>query len=233
MNCESLLQNTTQSLGSTTTTTTTMMGPSRSPPSSNNEETEADGQKICREQPITQVPVSVKIIASSDLQVVDPPSIIVVEICREQPIIPVPVSVKSIVSSDLQAMNSPSILVVEDTAMCAKLLCMTLRKLLCSAKWVKNGQEAVDLLRTSEPGMYNFILMDLRMPVMDGLTATAIIKKELKLDIPVIALTGDTSRDVKSQCEKIGFAEFCGKPLKRDQLLNVIEKYSGHRCVTK
>jgi CheY-like chemotaxis protein len=176
-----------------------MMGPSKKPLSSNNEVKEADEQKICREQPITPVPVSVKSIVSSDLQVTDP----------------------------------PSILVVEDTAACAKLLCMTLRKLLCSAQWVKNGQEAVDLLRASTPGMYNFILMDLRMPVMDGLTATAIIKKELKLDIPVIALTGDTSRHVKSQCEKIGFAEFCGKPMKRDKLLNIIEKYTDHRCVTK
>jgi two-component system sensor histidine kinase/response regulator len=110
---------------------------------------------------------------------------------------------------------------------------MTLRKLLCPATWVQNGQEAVDLLRKSTPGIYKLILMDLRMPVMDGLTATAIIKKELKNDIPVVALTGDTSSDVKSQCEAIGFSEFCGKPMKRDHLLNVIEKYTGYCCVTK
>jgi DNA-binding NarL/FixJ family response regulator len=79
--------------------------------------------------------------------------------------------------------------------------------------------------------MYSLILMNLRMPVMDGLTATSIIKKELKSDIPVIALTGDTSPDVKIQCEEIGFAEFCGKPMKKDQLLNLIEKYTGYRFV--
>jgi CheY-like chemotaxis protein len=152
---------------------------------------------------------------------------------REQSITPVPIPARSIASCGLQAMDPPSILVVEDTAMCAKLLCTTLRKALCSATWVQNGQEAVDLLRASAPGMYNLILMDLRMPVMDGLTATAIIKKELKINTPVIALTGDTSQDVKSQCEAIGFSEFCGKPMTRAQLLNIVEKYTGYRCVTK
>ncbi len=87
---------------------------------------------------------------------------------KEQPITPVSVPVKTIASSGLEAMDPPSILVVEDTAMCAKLLCTTLGKALCSATWVQNGQEAVDLLRASIPGMYSLILMDLRMPVMDG-----------------------------------------------------------------
>jgi PleD family two-component response regulator len=79
---------------------------------------------------------------------------------REQPITPVPIPVKSIASSGLQAMDPPSILVVEDTEMCAKLMCMVLRKALCSATWVDNGQKAVDLLRESVPGMYSLILMD-------------------------------------------------------------------------
>jgi CheY-like chemotaxis protein len=152
---------------------------------------------------------------------------------RELYITPVPVPMQSIASSGLQAMNPPSILVVEDTAMCAKLLCTTLTKVQSSTTWVQNGQEAVDLLRASAPDMYNLIVMDLRMPVMDGLTATAIIKKELKINTPVIALTGDTSQDVKSQCEAIGFSEFCGKPMTRAQLLNIVEKYTGYRCVTK
>jgi CheY-like chemotaxis protein len=151
----------------------------------------------------------------------------------DQPIIPVPVPVKNIASRGLNAMDTPSILVVEDTAMCAKLLCMMLQKSHCSATWVDNGQKAVDLLRESLPGMYSLILMDLRMPVMDGLTATTIVKKELKNNIPVIALTGDTSSDVKGKCEEIGFAEYCVKPMKKDQLLAIIQKYTGFQCVQK
>jgi CheY-like chemotaxis protein len=153
-----------------------------------------------------------------------------IKICREQPITPVPLPVQNIPSSGLGSTDPPSILVVEDTAMCAKLLCMILRKTGCSTTWVENGQMAVDLLRDSVPGMYSLILMDLRMPVMDGLCATAIIKKELKITIPVIALTGDTSADVKSQCKEIGFTEYCNKPMKKDQLLGIIEKYTGYRA---
>jgi CheY-like chemotaxis protein len=152
--------------------------------------------------------------------------------CREQTMTSVPIQVKNIASSGLKAMDPPSILVVEDMAICAKILCMTLRKAGCSVTWADNGQKAIDLLRESTPGMYSLILMDMRMPEMDGLTATAIIKKELKITIPVIALTGDTSADVKRQCEEIGFADFYEKPMMKNQLLSVIEKYTGHCCVT-
>jgi signal transduction histidine kinase/ActR/RegA family two-component response regulator len=174
------------------------------------------------------VPASKELAVSSDQEQVGDGRPI--KFYREQTITPVPVPMKSIACSGLKATDPPSILVVEDTAMCAKLLCMMLRKARCSTTWVDNGQKAVDLLRNSMPGMYSLILTDLRMPVMDGLTATTIIKKELKITIPVIALSGETSADVKNQCEEIGFAEFCNKPMKRDQLLDIIEKYTGYRC---
>jgi CheY-like chemotaxis protein len=183
--------------------------------------------------PVTSLPVadSKKRAASSDQEKTAGGRPI--KFFREQPITLVPVPAKAIASSGLDGMDPPSILVVEDTEMCAKLMCMMLRNANCSATWVENGQEAVDLLRESMPGMYSLILMDLRMPVMDGLTATAIIKKELKSDTPVIALTGDTSANVKSQCDEIGFAEYCVKPMKKVQLLDIIEKYTGYCCVQK
>jgi two-component system sensor histidine kinase/response regulator len=64
------------------------------------------------------------------------------------------------------------------------------------------------------------------MPVMDGLTATKLIRDELKISIPVVALTGDTSIDLKEQCEKIGFDDFCNKPLKRQDLMRIIETHT-------
>jgi PAS domain S-box-containing protein len=181
---------------------------------------------LFKEQPIATVPASKKRAWSGQNEVEDKH----IKFLKERSIMQVPILMKDVACNGLKALDRPSILVVEDTAMCAKLLCMTLRKALCSATWVDNGQKAVDLLRESTPGMYSLVLMDLRMPVMDGLTATAIIKNELKIDIPVIALTGDTGPDVKRQCDEIGFDEFCGKPLKRDQLLAIIQKYTGYHC---
>jgi len=122
----------------------------------------------------------------------------------------------------------PSVLVVEDTKICAKMLMMTLRKFNCSTKLAENGKIAVDILRDAMPGTYNLILMDLRMPVMDGLEATRIIKNELKIDTPVVALTGDDNDITRTACEKIGFDGFQGKPMKRPILKEVLKKFTGY-----
>jgi PAS domain S-box-containing protein len=128
----------------------------------------------------------------------------------------------------LTAMDRPSVLVVEDTALCAKLLCKALGTFQCSSSWAANGQEAVDMLRSSTPNLYDLILMDLRMPVLDGLGATEIIKNELKLTTPVVALTAETNNDIRAECSEVGFDDFCTKPLKRDQLKQVIQKHTGY-----
>jgi PAS domain S-box-containing protein len=135
---------------------------------------------------------------------------------------------KAKVASDgLKAMVCPSILVVEDVAVCAKLLCTILRQLNCSTKWVQNGQEAVDALRQN-PDLYSLVFMDLRMPVMDGITATRIIKNELKVKTPIVALTGEGGTEIKKECLDIGFDAYCNKPMKRDHLLTVIKEHTGY-----
>jgi len=144
-------------------------------------------------------------------------------------VIPEPtVSNADIVCKGVCSMDPPSILVVEDVTTCAKLLCMSLRRANCATTWVENGQLAIDILKSSAPGMFNLILMDLRMPVMDGLTATKIIKDELKINIPIVALTGDAGEETKTQCMEIGFDEYCNKPMRRAELLGIIKKYTGY-----
>jgi len=144
-------------------------------------------------------------------------------------VIPEPtVSNADIVCKGVCSMDPPSILVVEDVTTCAKLLCMSLRRANCATTWVENGQLAIDILKSSAPGMFNLILMDLRMPVMDGLTATKIIKEELKITIPIVALTGDAGEETKTQCMEIGFDEYCNKPMRRAELLGIIKKYTGY-----
>jgi len=122
----------------------------------------------------------------------------------------------------------PSVLIVEDTKMCAKMLTMILGKFGCSTKWVENGKLAVDEMRTCTPGTYDLILMDLRMPVMDGLEATTLIKNELKDPTPVVALTGDFNEKTQKECEIIGFEDFRGKPMKRNDLKELIKQFTGY-----
>merc|ERR1711966_602665 len=83
-------------------------------------------------------------------------------------------------------------------------------------------------VKASMPGQFDLILMDLRMPVMDGLEATKLIREELKMmDIPILALTGEKSDDIQSECEGIGFTDFFSKPLPKKKLEEAIAKYKA------
>jgi len=123
-----------------------------------------------------------------------------------------------------------SVLIVEDTDICARLLGMQLKKMKCSTQRAENGQVAIDILQKSMPGQFDLILMDLRMPVMDGLKATKLIREELKMvDIPILALTGEKRDDIQSECEGIGFTDFFSKPLPKKKLEETIAKYKALR----
>jgi len=107
---------------------------------------------------------------------------------------------------------------------------MQLKKMKCSTQRAENGRIAFDLLKTSLPGTFDLVLMDLRMPVMDGMVATKLIRNELQMkDLPIIALTGEMSADIRSECEAIGFDGFYPKPLKGDHLQDLIDMYKEAR----
>jgi len=124
---------------------------------------------------------------------------------------------QAVASCGVKASLPFSVLIVEDTDICARLLAMQLKKLKCSTQRAENGQVSIDLLMGPLPGTFDLVLMDLRMPVMDGLEATKLIQKELNLTLPIVALTGELSQDIKSECEGIGFDDFYSKPLKKDK----------------
>jgi PAS domain S-box-containing protein len=113
----------------------------------------------------------------------------------------------------LKALDSPHVLVVEDTPTAANILCMLLKRLGCSTDRAENGQLAVDMLRGSAEGLYDLVLMDLRMPVMDGFEATRIIKEEKLTEALVVALTAEDSSDVRTRCADLGFDGFYSKPM--------------------
>jgi CheY-like chemotaxis protein len=70
--------------------------------------------------------------------------------------------------------------------------------------------------------------MDLRMPVMDGLTATKLIREELKMnDLPILALTGERRGDIETECDGIGFTDFYQKPLPKKKLEDLVKQYKA------
>jgi len=145
----------------------------------------------------------------------------------EPPVYEKMVQASCVAGTGLKALEAPHVLVVEDTEMCAIVLQMLLQKLGCSSDHAENGEVALQMLSQAQPGLYSMILMDLRMPVMDGFEATRIIKETYFLET-VVALTADDSFDVREKCEAIGFDDFATKPLNWEGLASLLEKHTGH-----
>ncbi len=88
--------------------------------------------------------------------------------------------------------------------------------------WVKNGQEAVEICRSDKN--IDLVLMDVKMPLMDGYTATKSIKS-LRKNLPVIALTAYAGEIEKEDSRKAGCDDYLSKPVKSVDLLPLINKY--------
>lgn len=86
----------------------------------------------------------------------------------------------------------------------------------------KNGQEAVDLCQEAKE--IDLILMDIKMPVMNGHEATEIIKSKFP-DLPIIAQTAYSTEEDKKQAIKFGCDDFISKPLNVEKLFGMINKY--------
>ena len=85
-----------------------------------------------------------------------------------------------------------------------------------------NGKDAVSMAKKHH---YDLILMDIKMPIMDGLEATKAIKAEYP-DLPVIAQTAYTSNDERKSIMAAGCDEYIAKPVKKQKLLSILQKYA-------
>ncbi len=94
---------------------------------------------------------------------------------------------------------------------------------------VQDGQLAVDRLRES-PDAFDAVLMDVQMPVLDGLAATRLIRSELKLTrLPIIALSAGVLEEERRQTQEAGMTDFHPKPIDIDELTRLIRRWSPAR----
>jgi CheY-like chemotaxis protein len=129
-------------------------------------------------------------------------------------------------TSDTNSGKKP-ILIVEDLAANRELFSLQLQQFGLASQSVKNGREAIELLE-ADPNAFSMILMDLQMPVMDGLTAAQLIRhSELNTDrhIVIIALTANRAVESREQCLQAGMDDFINKPVTLDKLSELLSKW--------
>lgn len=114
------------------------------------------------------------------------------------------------------------VLIVEDNHINQAFLVTFLRKYGIPSVVVGNGLEAVNYLKTQT---VDLILMDIQMPVMDGLTATQQIRNELGLSTPVVAVTSNPEYEARPRCREAGMDDFLSKPIQKKQLEAVLERF--------
>ncbi len=117
------------------------------------------------------------------------------------------------------------ILVGEDSSIIINLTKSVLAFENYSMKAARNGKQVLEFLEKED---FDLILMDLNMPILDGVECTKQIRAlsdPVKSKLPIIAISGNINNYSMDEFRKIGFNEFLQKPLDFDKLLATVKKY--------
>ena len=115
-----------------------------------------------------------------------------------------------------------TILIAEDEAVSKFLFEKALKKTKANLFFVKNGKEAVEMVR--ENSEIDAVIMDIRLPLMDGLEATAKIK-ELIPEMPVIIQSAYAMQSTREEALESGCDDFITKPIKVETLLAILHRH--------
>ncbi|TSE19392.1 Signal transduction histidine-protein kinase BarA [Tepidimonas alkaliphilus] len=120
------------------------------------------------------------------------------------------------------------ILVVEDNAINQQVARDLLQREGAQVTLAEHGQQALDRLK-AHPDGWDVVLMDMQMPVMDGLQATQAIRQRLGLtELPIVAMTANAMASDREACLAAGMNDHIGKPFAIDQLVRVLLRWAPH-----
>lgn len=136
-------------------------------------------------------------------------------------------------ATDLTDNNKPvegevNILLAEDNMINVMLAKALINKMGCHFCLAENGEQTLKILKENPVNTFDLILMDVHMPVLDGLAATKAIRKmdnKGKANIPIIALTANAFDEDKVMCLKVGMDDYLTKPLIESDFRAIIEKF--------
>jgi len=125
--------------------------------------------------------------------------------------------------AELAAIAGARLLLVEDNEMNQEVAAELLRDVGCQVAVAANGQEAVDMVHANP---YDLVLMDMQMPVMDGLTATREIRSDPRFtDLPIVAMTANVMAQDREKCLAAGMVDFIAKPIEPDDLWRALVRW--------
>ena len=145
-----------------------------------------------------------------------------------------PLTQEKIVPSETTWLNDGSlqgkhILLVEDNPLNTEIATLLLEKEGMIVNHASNGREAVTMLEEAADGAYDAVLMDIRMPVMNGIEATKAIRNSYRAylqQVPIIAMTADAFEDDVKRSLAAGMVAHMTKPVEPNILYSVLWKYT-------
>jgi PAS domain S-box-containing protein len=114
------------------------------------------------------------------------------------------------------------ILVAEDNSMNQLLIKFTFQSWKMNYELADNGAKAIEWLQRDK---FDLVLLDIQMPLMDGYATAQAIRKELKSEIPIIAMTAHALAGEREKCISFGMNDYISKPIHEKELFSLLKKY--------
>lgn len=127
----------------------------------------------------------------------------------------------------------PSVLIVDDHPINQKLMSIMLGKLGLIADIAEDGKKALDMVLANRN--YDYIFMDLQMPVMDGLECTRRIRESLPQDLQpvIVAMTANVMDGIQQRCSSVGMDDYISKPVKMGNVKQKLSRFQEERQLYK